>query len=79
MNQDNLLIKVENEKFAICLITDDHKTHIKAHLKYIWKPRIIKHIFDHLYLMYRVKRIGISSISLEEILSSIRGLKNETK
>lgn len=75
MNHDNHLIKIENEKFAICLITDDHKNHIKSHLKYIWKPRIARHIFDHLYLMYRAKRMGIPHISLEEVLSSVRGLK----
>ena len=75
MNHDNLLIKVENEEFALCLIIDDHKTHLKSHIKYVYKPRIIKHIFDHLYLWYRAKKSGIPYISLEEVLSSIRGLK----
>lgn len=77
MNHDNLLIRNENEKFAICLITDDHKSHIIGHLKYAWKPRIARHIFDHIYLAVKARKVGIPNISLEEVLSSVRGLKNE--
>ena len=69
---DNLLIKVENEEGGICLITDNHKHHILGHLRYSYKPRIIKHIFNHLYLWFRAKRMGIPHISLEEILFSRR-------
>ena len=78
MNHDNLLIRVENEKFAICLITDNHKQHILAHLRYAYKPRIMRHILDHLYLWFRARRMGIPSISLEEVLSSVPVLLTRT-
>lgn len=66
------LIDVENKEFAMCLITDPHKEHVLAHLKYAWKPRVFKHILDHLYLWYRANKMGIPSITLEEVLNSLR-------
>lgn len=72
---ENLLIEVENSEFAICLITDDHKQHLKGHLRYAYKPRIFRHILDHLYLWYRARKLGIPHISLEMVLNSVRGLK----
>jgi hypothetical protein len=75
MSMDNMLIKVENTEKAICLIIDDHKKHLLGHLKYAWKPRVLKHMIDHLVLWHRAKKMGIPNIKLEVILSSIRGIK----
>ena len=79
MSFQSLLIQVEHEKGAICVITDDHKFHIKQHLKYIWKPRILKHIIDHLILWQKKKKLGLNHITTEIILSNIKGLKWKIK
>lgn len=71
MKIEDLIIKAENEKGGeICLITDDHKKHLKTHLKYIWKPRIFKHILKHFILMYKARKNGIPHISTEEVYES---------
>jgi hypothetical protein len=67
---DDLLIKSENEGcgLLIALICDDHLRHIRAHLWFAWKPRILKHIFDHTILhRHRIKN-NIPVIKLEDIL-----------
>ena len=66
------LIEIENKDFALCLIVDNHKEHIVGHLKYIWKPRVFKHILTHLYLWYRANKMGIPHIDLDEILKPLR-------
>lgn len=64
-----LLIECENNNDGIypliCLITDNHKEHIKSHLKYIYKFRIFKHVLQHLKLMREQKRKNIPIIEIE--------------
>jgi len=72
VNHDDFLILLENNKKAVCLITDNHKKHIIGHLPHIWKLRILEHVFDHVVLWARAKRMGIPSISLEDVLENQR-------
>jgi len=62
----DLLIKVENQNptDAIVMIVDDHMSHIKSHIRYIYKPAMILHVFKHLYWHYKRKKAGIPVIEM---------------
>jgi len=70
---DDLLIDAENKNFGsitIALVFDDHIKHIWKHIPYAWKPRVFRHIIDHIILhRHRVKE-NIPLISLEDVMKA---------
>ena len=71
MSWEDALIQEENKngpKFA--LILDDHKRHIKGHLKLIYKTKILLHILQHMLFWWRTYRLGVPHIPLEEIVKA---------
>jgi hypothetical protein len=72
-NPDRILIQVENEapREAIVLITDDHVSHLKGHLKFFWKFGMVRHIFNHIKLKIEAKRRGIPVIHFSEVVKAV--------
>lgn len=71
MSWEQALIHEENQngpKFV--LIVDDHKLHMKGHLRSIHKPGMLRHIFQHLLLYIRAKSLGLPKLSLDEIIKA---------
>ena len=68
------LIKIENELQGsfIVSILDNHWEHLNGHLFHIWKPRMFIHCIKHIYYWHLQRKLGLPSISLEDVLNHYR-------
>lgn len=71
---EQALIEHENRNGPkLVLAFDNHKLHLKGHLKAIHKPGMIRHLLQHLRLYIRAKRLGLPRPSpLDEIIERLR-------
>ena len=64
-----LIIKSENNgRIGVPLLFDDHWLHIKKHLRFAYRPRMLLHILEHLRLMYLERKLGIPRFSIEDLM-----------
>jgi hypothetical protein len=62
----SFLIKVENENGGgSVLITDDHFSHIKGHLRVLYKLSMLKHIIQHFKLWVLRKKLNLPIIEIK--------------
>jgi hypothetical protein len=54
------------------IITDDHRRHIKSHLKYLYNPFTWFHIVQHLWQLRAKKKLGIEGITNDIIMQQIQ-------
>ena len=66
MRIGDLLVKVENENpdKAIVMIVDNHKKHLKSHIRFFYKKGMFKHIFRHIKLAYLKNKQKLPTIEL---------------
>jgi len=68
---EDLLIAAENENPSFALIFDDHKKHLKSHIRYFWRPGMISHIWEHLKLWRHAVKNNIPKITLQDVVSHV--------
>lgn len=84
---DEVLIKQENSFLrnpffggvtkVFAMLTDDHKRHIKAHLKYWYNPATWLHIHQH-YMQLKLKRnMGIEHVTNDMIMEQVQAQQHQ--
>lgn len=71
MNNEDFLIMCENMgygKLITVFIFEDHWSHIKNHIFFIWKPRVFMHVIRHVRYWFLKRKLGIPTITLDDLI-----------